>query len=264
MGAMTSTIASKLAFFPPDPPSYDVVEKGRKLIMSEVSDRDNVDVMKIETKIGTHIVAIYVKNNIGKLTLLYSHGNATDIGQIYELLIELSLHLGVNLLGYDYSGYGKSTGKPSELNTYADIEAAYKYLQDTYGAKEEDIILYGQSVGSGPTVDIASRLPRLRGVVLHSPIASGLRCMYPVKQSYWCDIYKNVDKIPHIECPVFVIHGTDDDVVDISHGKELWELCKQKHKPLWINGGNHCDLELYPEYIKHLKEFIDALEKSSH
>ncbi|XP_020996865.1 uncharacterized protein LOC107486551 isoform X2 [Arachis duranensis] len=151
----------------------------------------------------------------------------------------------------------------SEQNTYADIEAAYKCLIENYGAKEEDIILYGQSVGSGPTTDLATRLPNLRAVILHSPILSGLRVMYPVKRTYWFDIYKNIDKIPLVNCPVLVIHGTADDVVDCSHGKQLWEHCKQKYEPLWVKGGNHCDLELYPQYIKHLKKFIAAIEKSS-
>ncbi|KAJ1379014.1 Potassium transporter [Sesbania bispinosa] len=85
---------------------------------------------------------------------------------------------------YDYFGYAQSSGKPSEHNTYADIEVVYKYLEENYGAKQEDIILYGQSVGSGPTLDLAARLPRLRVVVLHSPILSGLRVMYPVKRTY--------------------------------------------------------------------------------
>lgn len=80
--------------------------------------------------------------------------------------------------------------QPSEQNTYSDIEAVYKCLEENYGAKQEDIILYGQSVGSGPTLDLAARLPRLRAVILHSPILSGLRVMYPVKRSYWFDIYK--------------------------------------------------------------------------
>lgn len=80
--------------------------------------------------------------------------------------------------------------QPSEQNTYADIEAAYKCLEENYGAKEEDIILYGQSVGSGPTLDLAVRLPQLRAIVLHSPILSGLRVLYPVKRTYWFDIYK--------------------------------------------------------------------------
>ncbi|KAJ6410302.1 hypothetical protein OIU84_007118 [Salix udensis] len=165
--------------------------------------------------------------------------------------------------GYDYSGYGQSSGKPSEHNTYADIEAAYKCLEENYGAKQENIILYGQSVGSGPTVDLAARLPRLRSVVLHSPILSGLRVMYPVKRTYWFDIYKNIDKIPLVKCPVLVIHGTADEVVDCSHGKQLWELCQEKYEPLWLKGGNHCNLEMYPEYLRHLKKFISTVEKSA-
>lgn len=267
MGAVTSSMAAKFAFFPPNPPSYEVLTDDGltgKLKMTEVAERENVDVLKVKTKRDNEIVAVYVKNPTAKLTILYSHGNAADLGQMYDLFSELSIHLKVNLLGYDYSGYGKSTGKPSEQNTYADIEAAYTCLKETYGVKEEDIILYGQSVGSGPTLDLASRLSRLRAVVLHSPISSGLRVMYPVKRSYWFDIFKNIDKIPLVQCPVLVIHGTADDVVDYSHGKQLWELCKEKYEPLWIQGGSHCDLELYPEYIKHLKKFIVAVEKSGH
>lgn len=79
---------------------------------------------------------------------------------------------------------------------------------ERYGAKEEDVILYGQSVGSGPTLDLATRLPRLRAVVLHSPIMSGLRVMYPVKRTYWFDIYK-----------VFNLYRllSLDDLVQFSH-----------------------------------------------
>jgi pimeloyl-ACP methyl ester carboxylesterase len=90
--------------------------------------------------------------------------------------------------------------QPSEQNTYADIEAAYKCLEESYGTKQEDIILYGQSVGSGPTLDLAARLPQLRAVVLHSPILSGLRVMYPVKRTYWFDIYK-VTCVYQYSCP---------------------------------------------------------------
>jgi len=232
------------------------------LTMTDVPQRENVDVLKLPTRRGQEIVAIYVRNPLASLTVLYSHGNAADLGQMYELFAELSAHLRVNLMGYDYSGYGQSSGKPSEHNTYADIEAAYKCLEDQYGAKEEDIILYGQSVGSGPTLDLAARLPNLRAVVLHSAILSGLRVMYPVKRTYWFDIYKNIDKMPLVNCPVLIIHGTSDEVVDCSHGKQLWELCKEKYEPLWLKGGSHCNLELYPDYIRHLRKFISTVEKS--
>ncbi|XP_076937022.1 uncharacterized protein LOC143604427 [Bidens hawaiensis] len=263
MGGVTSSMAAKLAFFPPNPPYYKVVTEKPSglLLLDKFPHRENVDVLKIPTRRGNKIVAVYVRYPMATRTVLYSHGNAADIGQMYELFIDLSIHLKVNLMGYDYSGYGRSSGKPSEHNTYADIEAAYKCLEETYNTKQEDIILYGQSVGSGPTVYLAARSPRLRAVVLHSPILSGLRVMYPVKHTYWFDIYKNIDKIQLVKCPVLVIHGTSDEVVDCSHGKQLWELCQEKYEPLWIQGGKHCNLELFPEYIKHLKKFISAIEK---
>ncbi|KAE9608549.1 hypothetical protein Lal_00020802 [Lupinus albus] len=264
MGGVTSSMAAKLAFFPPNPPSYNLVKEQVTglFLLNPFPHRENVQVLNFPNRRGNEIVAIYVTHSMAKTTILYSHGNAADIGQMYELFIQLSIHLRVNIMGYDYSGYGQSSGKPSEHNTYADIEAAYKYLEENYGAKQEDIILYGQSVGSGPTLDLASRLPRLRAVVLHSPILSGLRVMYPVKRTYWFDIYKNIDKIPLVKCPVLVIHGTADEVVDCSHGKQLWELCQQKYEPLWLRGGNHCNLELYPEYLRHLRKFISTVEKS--
>ncbi|XP_065878859.1 uncharacterized protein [Euphorbia lathyris] len=264
MGGMTSSMAAKFAFFPPNPPSYKLItdELTGLLLLSPFPHRENVEILKLPTRKGTEIVAMYIRHPMATSTILYSHGNAADLGQMYELFVELSIHLRVNLMGYDYSGYGQSSGKPSEQNTYADIEAAYKCLEESYGTKQEDIILYGQSVGSGPTLDIAARLPQLRAVVLHSPILSGLRVMYPVRRTYWFDIYKNIDKIPLVNCPVLIIHGTSDEVVDCSHGKQLWELCKEKYEPLWLKGGNHCDLEHFPEYIRHLKKFVSTVEKS--
>ncbi|XP_022145289.1 protein ABHD17B-like [Momordica charantia] len=161
---------------------------------------------------------------------------------------------------YDYSGYGASTGKPSESNTYADIEAVYECLETKYGASQEDLILYGQSVGSGPTLHLAAKLPRLRGVVLHSAILSGLRVLCHVKFNFCFDIYKNINKIKKVKCPVLVIHGTEDDVVNWLHGNGLWKKSREPYDPLWIKGGGHCNLELYPDYIRHLCKFIQEME----
>lgn len=263
MGGITSSIAAKFAFFPPTPPSYTVVAAADgELQIPEVSTRENVEVMRLKTKRGNEIVAVHVKNPKATATLLYSHGNAADLGQMFELFVELSRRLRLNLIGYDYSGYGQSTGKPTEYNTYADIDAVYKCIKEKYNVKDEELIIYGQSVGSGPTIDLASRIPNLRGVVLHSPILSGLRVLYAVKKTYWFDIYKNIDKIGAVSCPVLVVHGTADEVVDYCHGKQLYELCKEKYEPLWVSGGGHCNLELYPQFLRHLKKFIHTLNKA--
>ncbi|CAN1795021.1 Alpha/beta hydrolase domain-containing protein 17C [Linum perenne] len=253
MGAASSSMASKFAYYPPHPPSYTVSadeETGKLRLIRGYDDqrqRDDVEVVKLETARGNEIVAMFVKNPSATLTVLYSHGNATDIGQSYCVFTELSSHLNVNLMGYDYSGYGRSSGKPSEQDTYADIAAAYKCLKEKYGKKEEDIILYGQSLGSGPALELATHLPQLRALILHSAILSGLRVMYPVKKTFFFDIYK----------------GTEDEVVDISHGKKLWNMCKDKYEPLWVEKGNHCDLETFPQYLTHLRKFISAVEKLS-
>ncbi|KAL9362768.1 hypothetical protein Peur_045553 [Populus x canadensis] len=264
MGNVTSSVAAKFAFFPPDPPTYDVFrERDGRLALPGVTADKNMDVHLLETKVGNKIVATFWKHPFARFTVLYSHGNAADLGQMHELFIELRAHLRVNIMSYDYSGYGASSGKPSEFNTYHDIEATYNCLKKDYGIKQEDLIVYGQSVGSGPTLHLASRLQRLRGVVLHSAILSGIRVLYPVKMTFWFDIFKNIDKIRLVSCPVLVIHGTNDDIVDLSHGKRLWELAKEKYDPLWVKGGGHCNLETYPEYIKHLRKFINSMEKIS-
>ncbi|THF98226.1 hypothetical protein TEA_000435 [Camellia sinensis var. sinensis] len=174
---------------------------------------------------------------------------------------------------YDYSGYGASSGEPSESNTYADIDAVYECLETEYGISQEDLILYGQSVGSGPTLYLAAKLPRLRGVVLHSAILSGLRVVCHVKFTFCFDIYKvrstsqmvlfmfkNVNKIRKVKCPVLVIHGTEDEIVNWFHGNGLWKMARDPYEPLWIKGGGHCNLELYPDYIRHLCRFIQEME----
>ncbi|XP_021731424.1 protein ABHD17B-like [Chenopodium quinoa] len=264
MGNATSNIAAKFTFFPPEPSTYDVIKKeeeeGRWVLSGITSDK-NVDVHLLDTKSGNKIVATFWKHPFARFTLLYSHGNAADLGQLQDLFIELRAHLRINIISYDYAGYGASTGKPSEYNTYYDIEAVYHCLKREYNINQEDLILYGQSVGSGPTLHLASRMTRLRGVVLHSAILSGMRVLYPLKVTLWFDIFKNIDKIRHVTCPVLVIHGTSDEIVDLSHGKRLWELSKDKYEPLWVKGGGHCNLETYPEYIKHLRKFINSMEK---
>ncbi|KAI3469192.1 hypothetical protein Pfo_025855 [Paulownia fortunei] len=268
MGCLISQLAAKFAFFPPTPPTYQVKKRdnGKLMAVSTTSslpiaiDDSSMDVLSIQTKRGNKIVAFYLRNPYARLTVLYSHGNAADLGQLYDLFVQLKANLRVNLIGYDYSGYGASTGEPSEYDTYADIEAVYECLQTEYGISQEDLILYGQSVGSGPTLHLAAQLPRLRGVVLHSAILSGLRVLCHVKFTLCCDIYKNVNKIRKVKCPVLVIHGTEDDVVNWLHGNGLWKMAREPYDPLWIKGGGHCNLELYPDYIRHLCRFIQEME----
>lgn len=103
MGGVTSSMAAKLAFFPPNPPTYKIIkdEETGLLLIDSFPHRENVDILRLQTRKGNEIMALYVRYPMASTTLLYSHGNAADIGQMYELLIELSIHLRVNLMGYE-------------------------------------------------------------------------------------------------------------------------------------------------------------------
>ena len=113
MGGVTSSMAAKFAFFPPNPPSYKLVkdELTGLLLLSPFPHRENVEVLKLPTRRGTEIVAIYIRHPMATSTLLYSHGNAADLGQMYELFIELSIHLRVNLMGYSLFSFSLSVCK---------------------------------------------------------------------------------------------------------------------------------------------------------
>jgi pimeloyl-ACP methyl ester carboxylesterase len=92
-----------------------------------------------------------------RCTILYSHGNATDLGQVLPFCLELSRELKANVVCYDYAGYGRCGGRAGVSNALADAAAALRHAREKYNVDEADVVLYGQSVGSGPSVWLAAR-----------------------------------------------------------------------------------------------------------
>ncbi|XP_061457323.1 alpha/beta hydrolase domain-containing protein 17A [Rhineura floridana] len=274
-------IAAKLAFLPPEP-TYTIVPEPdpvggsgnvspRSGVMTRwklhLTDRadfqyaqrelDTIEVFLTKSSRGNHISCMYVRCVPGaRFTVLFSHGNAVDLGQMCSFYISLGTRISCNIFSYDYSGYGVSTGKPSEKNLYADVDAAWQALRTRYGISPENIILYGQSIGTVPTVDLASRY-ECAAVILHSPLMSGMRVAFPeTKKTYCFDAFPNIDKVSRITSPVLFIHGTDDEVIDFSHGLALYERCPKAVEPLWVEGAGHNDIELYSQYLERLRKFI--------
>jgi len=163
------------------------------------------------------------------LVILHCHGNATDIGMMMGPYFELSKQLGVEVVGVEYSGYGASTGLPCAGNTYSDVEAAYDYVVSR-GVAADRIVAYGQSVGSGPVCYLSSKR-KLGGIILHSPLMSGIkvidpdpdRCCRPSCVYHCLDFYPNDKRIKTASCPAFIIHGQRDDIVPYYHGRSLSE-----------------------------------------
>ncbi|XP_043100740.1 alpha/beta hydrolase domain-containing protein 17C-like isoform X1 [Puntigrus tetrazona] len=200
-----SRIAAKLAFLPPEP-TYSVhtdASGATSLHLTERADwqysqreLDAVEVLVTRTSRGNRVGCMFVRcAPASRYTLLFSHGNAVDLGQMCSFYIGLGSRINCNVFSYDYSGYGVSTGKPSEKNLYADIEAAWQVLRNKYGVTPENIILYGQSIGTVPTVDLASRY-ECAAVILHSPLMSGLRVAFPdTRKTYCFDAFPSKDAL---------------------------------------------------------------------
>ena len=197
----------------------------------------------LTTAIKTRIPAFFIERPNAKVTILFSHGNAEDLGMIYDWFNDLARVLRVNIMAYDYTGYGKSTGNvPGEEYVYSDIEAAYKYLLEVRKLQPEEIVLYGRSLGSGPSCYLAQKTAKegrsVAGVILQSPLLSAFRVAFNFRFTMVWDKFPNVDYAPFIRCPVFIVHGTQDEVVPFWHGEELFLALKQcwRAKPFWVEG----------------------------
>lgn len=186
---------------------------------------------------------------------------------IYDWFNDLARVLRVNIMAYDYTGYGKSNGAPCEENCYADIDAAYQYLLDVRRLKPEQIVLYGRSLGSGPSCYLSSKTAKqgqsVGGVILQSPLLSAYRVAFDFRFTMAGDKFPNIDYAPNIKCPVFIVHGTQDEVVPFWHGEDLFLALPQqwRAKPFWVEGAGHNNIEalLRPTgaFIDKVVEFLD-------
>ncbi len=200
---------------------------------------DGAQVRKITTKSGRKISAVYLSKPEAEFTILFSHGNAEDLGTCEDYLLEVHRR-GYNVLAYDYQGYGTSEGKPTEKNTYEDITAAYEYLTNESGVRPERVIVLGRSIGSGPTVWLATQRP-VGGMILEGAFTSIVRVGLGAKILPF-DYYDNLARIDDVHCPLLMIHGRRDRVIPFKHGQTLYEKANEPKMSLWVEGANHNDL----------------------
>lgn len=224
-----------------------------------------------QKKTGSYIAALLYKLppkeiNENTKTILISHGNAADLGGMAGLQAIISRHVNCHVLVYDYSGYGESGGMPMEKNTYRDIKLIYEWVVANITKHESKVILYGQSVGSGPSCYLASRRENVGGLVLHSPFTSGMRVLTPSRALACLDIFPNIDRIKKVSCPVFIIHGKKDVEVPIEHGMALQAAVPEdcRRDPWWVEGRGHNDIcegnEMIKQYVRRLDRFVKSLD----
>ncbi len=214
--------------------------------------------IKLKTQDGKQISAIYLKNPKARQTILFSHGNAEDLGSILGL-IEQFQRIGFSVLAYDYHGYGTSEGRTNEYKTYLDIQAAYLYLTQTLNIPAKDIILYGRSIGTGPTIELA-RQAVVGGVILESPMVSTFRVI-TVIPLFPFDKYRNNQKIADIKAPILFIHGVNDKTIPIWHGKYLYNLAKAPKRFYPVEGADHNNVMMVggDQYLQAIVSFAASL-----
>lgn len=188
--------------------------------------------------------------------ILYSHGNAEDLSYMENFLQEYRRR-GYGIAAYDYEGYGVSGGKPSEKSTYRDIDRVYRFLTDEAGISPERIVIYGTSVGAGPSCYLAEKSPAA-ALVLEAPFTSA----FAVVKMGWLpgNRFRNLRRIGNIRIPVLIIHGDRDSVVPFSHGKKLYERANEPKKFYPVAGAGHNNIHLVAgeSYWKELAGHLPA------
>ena len=195
-------------------------------------------------------------------TLLFLHGNAGNISHRIDKLALLS-KTGVNILIIDYRGYGKSSGLPSEQGLYRDAQAGYGYLVNTRGVRPEEIVVYGESLGTSVAVDLVSRNPAC-GLILEGAFSSGRdmgKTMYPLIPEFFLPrVYDSYAKIPAVLCPVLFIHSSRDEIVPLAMAKKLFAAARGP-KEFFELGGGHNDafMQSLAQYEQAIGDFMKTL-----
>ncbi len=225
------------------------------------SYQDGPNIIKLALPNGNQISSVYLPNKQATYTILFSHGNAEDLGTLLPLLTLFQKH-GYAIFAYDYQGYGTSTGSPSEKNTYQDILAAYHYLTKTLKVVPEHIIIYGRSLGSGPSTYLATQVP-IKALILESPFVSAFRVQTRISV-FPFDKYPNLSNLSSLHIPLLVIQGTRDNVVPPWHGRKIYDKAKGFKQSFWVSGASHNDiLDVGKEkYWQSIEEFTHHLSNN--
>ncbi len=251
--------------FPVPIPSYTKNRRNLFFIDDDSYVNNNPDTRK-----SHQIACMFYKVSESRNVLIYSHGNGTDIGYMHQFLSTLSQDTGINIIAYDYPGYGLTEGKASETECNRSISVVFKYLQKI-GYDVSDIILYGTSIGTGPTVALACKQSKcLKGILLQTPYTSICGVASPSIE-YSSNVSNSLIKNPNIfrinemigqiKGPITILHGDKDEVIPYSHAITLYDILQKANnlsKLETVVGGMHNNLEhmFYDKIVFNLKEFL--------
>ncbi len=213
--------------------------------------------VNLTAKDGTKLEAWYHPAKEDFPTIIHFHGNGGNLSH-RAVFFGLLRDAGYGVIGVDYRGYGKSEGKPSEDGFYQDGRATMEYATKTLSIPENKIIIYGESIGSGVAVQMATE-HKIAAMILQSPFTS---MVAPASNRYpWLpvnlllkDRYDSLSKIANIHVPTLFFHGERDTLVPITLGKELFAKANEPKQAVYFPEVNHNDFDL-TKLISAILEF---------
>ena len=226
-----------------------------------INEPTEIEKVKITTNDQIDLVGWFYNKNLDKFkTILFFHGNAGSLENRTYKLNHLK-DLNVNFLIIAWRGFSGNEGKPKEMGLYEDADSAIKWLK-MKGINEKDIILYGESLGTGVAVEIAQN-KSYAGVILESPFTSMVNMgkkhypFFPVR-FLLKDKFESYKKITNVSVPILIMHGKDDKIVPYDMGKKMYELANEPKFFYSQEYGDHM-VEYDEKLLLALKKFIQSL-----
>lgn len=204
----------------------------------------------------------YMEQDNARGVVLFSHGLGETMGERLEMAKSF-YDLGFSIFMYEYGGYWRSTGKPSEVRCYADVRAAWEHLTGSLGIPPERILVFGESLGTGPSVELA-HTKKPGALVLLSPytsVTANASAQYPyfpvgllLKHRF-----DNASKIAKVTSPVLILHGVEDNFVPFEQGRALFHLANKPKEFARLPGGHGTFYDAPDDFRRAVSEFVDPL-----
>jgi len=217
---------------------------------------------------GVRLNGWFIPHPEARVTMVWFHGNAGNISHRVENIKLLHDKVKINIFIFDYRGYGRSEGSPSEAGTYEDGVAALQFVGKQLGVKTGDLIIFGRSLGAAVAAEMAGRV-QSRALILESPFVSireMAKSVFPLLPitSLLQTRYDNLEKIVKIKVPLLVIHGDRDEVVPYEHGKRVFAAAPAPKDFYPITGAGHNNTYIVggDAYFQRLRSFIETVTAS--
>ena len=275
-------IVKKILFQPPNPKTYKIVEisnnekdnyeiyikNNNQKFYHKIKKRVQIDIrfIKIPDKHNINIPTFIFKPTfcLHRACIIYCHGNSCDIGSTFNECCDLSKLTKCIVISFDYPGYGIYENKePNENNIYETLQIIYDFVKEKLKFDENNIIVYGFSLGTGVAFDLACKNNyNFAGLILQSPFLSIFRAIYNTKNTKYFDLFNSCDKAKMLKIKTLFIHGNKDGIVPYIHGRILSKLIPKNklYSFQTIDGAGHNDIFSAKNLIslsEIIKDFIE-------